>query len=340
MVVAAFTMLATSVSAQYVGNKLTDNVSIGVSAGAYTPMQGYALFDNVAPSIAIQATKYFNPVFGFGVEGEAFINAKGVYHTCTLPYTTNVSGLFYVNASNLLFGYKGAPRTVELEAIYGLGWGHRWTKGTENDLNFLTSKAGVNIKWYFTSNKAWALSLKPAVVWNLDGYKGVVNHNTHYSATDAVLELSAGLTDHFKGSNGKHYMEKVKLYDADEVARLNAEINALRNAKPDTIIKTKTVVREKVVPIKSEYVVYFAKGSAELTAKAKATLDKIPAKTTADVLGAADEVSSEPFNQALSEKRAQAVADYLKAKNIKVGNVTATGKTGEIVSRVVVVTVK
>ena len=351
MVIAVIAMAFTTANAEvtktgtYEGNKLTDNVSVGLSAGVYTPLKGSAFFGSMRPVINLQVTKYFNPVFGFGVEGQTFINAKGAYHSCTVPYMTNVSGLAYVNATNLFFGYTGAPRTLEVEAVYGLGWGHVWNKGADNDLNYMTSKAGLNLNWNFDKSKSWTLSLRPAVVWNLDAYKGVENHNTHYDINSATFELTAGLAYHFKGSNGKPYMTYAALYDQAEVDRLNAEINELRAVKPETIYVEKKIYvdggtaagKAKTV---NKYVIYFSKGSSEITEAAKETLKVIPAGATVDVLGCADEVSSEAFNQKLSERRANAVAKYLADQGYKVDTVTATGETGDIVARVVVVSTK
>src|SRR4029079_19450405 len=63
--------------------------------------------------------------------------------------------------------------------------------------------------------------------------------------------------------------------------------------------------------------VNFAPGSAELSAEAKKTIDDIVARTTNldgwlfEVMGYTDNVGSPKMNQALSRRRAQAVATYL-----------------------------
>lgn len=351
MIMAAFTM-AVSANAQYVGNELTDNWSVGVYGGIHTPAAGHKTFGDIAPTVAVTATKYFNPVFGFGVEGQSYINAKGQYHSCTLPYTTNVSGLVYVNVTNFLLGYVEKPRFLEIEALYGLGWGHIWKKRGENDVNYLTSKAGVNVNFNLGKNRAWSVVFRPAVVWDLDNYKGYVGHidgfgdidkrpGTHYNLNHAALEITGGIVYHLTNSNGKHYMEKAKLYDQAEVDGLNAQINTLREElakKPKEVIVEKPVVKE--VPVKSEYTVFFAKGEYELSNIAKEVLNKIPANVAVEVIGAADEVSSVPFNQTLSEKRAKAVSDYLVTRRVKVVKAVGIGKTGPTVARVAIVTIK
>ena len=136
-------------------------------------------------------------------------------------------------------------------------------------------------------------------------------------------------------------MEKAKLYNQAEIDNLNGQINTLREKlakKPKDVIVEKTVVKE--VPIKSDYIIFFTKGSAELDDAAKELLNKISAGTTVEVIGAADEVSSIPFNQQLSEKRANNVAKYLKNRKVNVQKVLGVGKTGSVVSRVAIVTVK
>ena len=351
MIMAAFAMVV-SANAQYVGNELTDNWSVGVYGGIHTPAAGHKTFDNIAPTVAVTATKYFNPVFGLGIEGQSYINAKGQYHSCTLPYTTNVSGLAYFNVTNFLFGYVNKPRIIEIEALYGLGWGHVWAKGKNNDANYLTSKAGVNVNFNLDKNRAWSIVIRPAVVWDLDNYEGYIGHidgfgdvnkrpGTHYNLRHASLEVTGGIVYHFLNSNGKHYMEKAKLYNQAEIDNLNGQINTLREKlakKPKDVIVEKTVVKE--VPIKSDYIIFFTKGSAELDDAAKELLNKISAGTTVEVIGAADEVSSIPFNQQLSEKRANNVAKYLKNRKVNVQKVLGVGKTGSVVSRVAIVTVK
>lgn len=352
MIAALMTLLVSNVNAQYEGNELTDNWAVGVNAGVHTPLKNHGMFGDMSPTFALTLTKYFNPVFGFGVEGQTYVNARDQYHSCTFPYTTNISGLGYVNLTNLVFGYVDKPRFLELQAFYGLGWGHVWKKGSDNDANYLTSKAGAQINLNIGKNRIWGIAVRPAVVWDLDGlHDGVVvpanrgsfankDGGTRYNLNHAAFEITAGVFYNFKNSNGKHYMTKAKLYDQAEVDRLNAEINALKARGPEVIVKKEIQYVDRPVNVSTKYVVYFTKGSSEVTEAAKETLKVIPAGATVNVLGAADEVSSVPFNQKLSEQRANAVAKYLTDQGYKVDTVTATGETGEIVARVVVVTTK
>jgi hypothetical protein len=64
------------------------------------------------------------------------------------------------------------------------------------------------------------ISLRPYIVWDLSA--------NAYHAGHAQVQVTAGLTYYFKGSNGKRYITKSRLYDRPEVDALNAKINDLR----------------------------------------------------------------------------------------------------------------
>lgn len=350
--ISAIFVMAVSANAQYVGNKLTDNWSVGVYGGIHTPAAGHKTFGDIAPTVAVTVTKYFNPVWGVGVEGQSYVNAKGQYHSCTLPYTTNVSGLAYFNVTNFLLGYVEKPRFLEIEALYGLGWGHIWTKGSDNDVNYLTSKAGVNINFNLGKKRAWSVVVRPAVVWDLDNYEGYVGHidgfgdidkrpGTHYNLRHASLELTGGIVYHFLNSNGKHYMENAKLYDQAEIDNLNATINELRNelaAKPRTVVVTDTVV--DTVFVNNTYYVAFEKGSYTLGDVSKIALNSIDSNASVEIVATASPEGSDAFNQKLSENRAKAVADYLTNRGVTVVDAKGLGVTGKNSQRVAKVVIK
>jgi OOP family OmpA-OmpF porin len=77
--------------------------------------------------------------------------------------------------------------------------------------------------------------------------------------------------------------------------------------------------------------VQFALDSAELTDEDKKILDEVAENLTrlkfvsGTVIGHTDSSGSEAYNQKLSERRAQSVADYLQAKGIATGRLKASG---------------
>ncbi|MEZ5564948.1 MAG: OmpA family protein [Gammaproteobacteria bacterium] len=77
--------------------------------------------------------------------------------------------------------------------------------------------------------------------------------------------------------------------------------------------------------------VHFASDSAKLTDEDKATLDELVETLTklkfvsGSVIGHTDSTGEEGYNQKLSERRAQAVADYLAAKGVGGGRLVVSG---------------
>jgi outer membrane protein OmpA-like peptidoglycan-associated protein len=76
----------------------------------------------------------------------------------------------------------------------------------------------------------------------------------------------------------------------------------------------------------------FDTGSAEIKQGFRSTMDKLAdviityGKTSLTIVGHTDSVGSEANNQALSARRAQAVSDYLRSKNVNPLRLNALGK--------------
>ena len=93
---------------------------------------------------------------------------------------------------------------------------------------------------------------------------------------------------------------------------------------------------EKLVP--DTHVVTFAVNSSEIGDKSE--LDRIPEGSEVEVVAYASPEGNADANLALSQRRADAVADYLKSKGIKVTRVAAKGADTEHSNRIAIVTVK
>ena len=76
---------------------------------------------------------------------------------------------------------------------------------------------------------------------------------------------------------------------------------------------------------------HFAFDSAELTAEDKAQLDTVAARlkelnfVEGTATGHTDSIGTAEYNQKLSERRAQAVVDYLASKGVYQGRIKAIG---------------
>lgn len=326
----AFTMSANAQIATE-NSKLFDNVSVGVMVGASTPLD----FNSVFPwnaNVGLKIQKDFTPVVGVQVEGLAILNDNHFSDLSTVVKATNVGVNGVINWSNFLLGYKGTPRLFEVSSVVGLGWLHGW----DTPCNHLTSKTGLDLSFNLGNAKAHSIVVSPAVYWNLNKFGNIA-----FDKRGAQLAINVGYVYHFKTSNGTHAF---KLHD---VGALNAEINELRAelAKKPTVIEKvvqvekATVAAPVVVPTDNQWVVQFAQNSAELTPKAKAVLDSVTDKSVVTIVGSASPEGSAKYNQTLSERRANAVADYLRQRGVTVNSVSGVGADDNASNRLAIVTV-
>lgn len=223
-----------SASAQgYEGHKFFDNWSLGVIGGAVAPTTHHSVFSDARGVAGLELTKGITPVFSVGVQSVAGFNtlgicgSKGAEGSYTVVDNVNTTFFGKGNLSNLFFGYTGTPRFFEVEAMAGVGINHYFGNG---GLNSATSKVGLNFNFNLGESKAWTVSLRPAMAWDWDApavEKAQMNINS------SALELTAGVTYHFKSSNGAHHFTVVRPYDQAEVDGLNAKINDLRGQMSD-----------------------------------------------------------------------------------------------------------
>lgn len=223
-----------SASAQgYEGHKFFDNWSLGVIGGAVAPTTHHSVFSDARGVAGLELTKGITPVFSVGVQSVAGFNtlgicgSKGAEGAYTVVDNVNTTFFGKGNLSNLFFGYTGTPRFFEVEAMAGIGINHYFGDG---GFNSATSKVGLNFNFNLGESKAWTVSLRPAMAWDWDAPavdKAQMNINS------SALELTAGVTYHFKSSNGAHHFTVVRPYDQAEVDGLNAKINDLRGQMSD-----------------------------------------------------------------------------------------------------------
>lgn len=208
-------------------HKFFDNWSLGLNVGGVTPTSR-SLFSHTRGVAGLELTKQITPVFGLGVQSTAGFNTTGSY-----TGVDNLSSFLIgkVNFTNWFCGYEGVPRLFEVEGMAGAGFHHFFGDTEKYNLvqNGIGAKFGLNLNFNLGEEKAWTVSLKPAIVYDIEGNGGETEFNVHSS----VVELMAGLTYHFKTSNGKRHFVNVRAYDQAEVDGLNAQINALRNDLSD-----------------------------------------------------------------------------------------------------------
>lgn len=148
IIVSAFALGAFTANAQtgetaLQGTKFGDNWSIGINAGAVTPLTHSSFFKDARPAFGFGITKQLTPVFGLGIQGMGYVNTT---QSKTAFDASDVSLLGKVNLMNLFGGYQGSPRLFEIEALAGMGWLHYYMNGP-GDQNSWSTRFGMNLNF-------------------------------------------------------------------------------------------------------------------------------------------------------------------------------------------------
>ena len=330
--------MAVSVNAQTVTESKTfDNFYIGINGGAQVKTTGESWMNNLNSNAGLRIGRWFTPVFGLAAEGNVYFNDHCKHYMLqskTVARYMNVGLIGTVNLSNWFAGYKGEPRLFEVVPVYGFGWGH--TFGTDENYNVLTSKAGIDFTFNLGKAKAWQVYVEPSMNWSLNGYgyEGVA-----YNINKSAFQLNAGIVYKFKNSNGSHNFTIAQLRDQNEIDGLNSQINSLRgdlndkdaqlSAKDKQIKDLQNALDE--CNKKPKYVkpatatnlqptVLFRQGKAVVDKSQMPNIELIAQymknhpEAKVEIKGYASPEGNKDFNQALSQKRADAVKNVLVKK--------------------------
>ena len=340
------------------------------------PNAGVRIGKNITPAFGLiaEGNMYFgwrgaNAKFARSYEvdptGQGYI-ASDIHHNLlrTGVKTTNVNLLANLNLMNLFGKYQGEPRFFEVSALWGLGWlhqfgtshydkfvgleiadAHGYTVGTEweiddrqeimkANLNEITQKAALDFQFNFGSQKQFQAFIEPSINWVMPDWRTNIDNSW--------VQLNAGLVYKFKNSNGTHNFTLVREYDQDEIDRLNAIINDLRNRPAKIEYRDKIVekVVEKQISAENIKVITFAQGKYDITAENKGKLNEIESGKHVKIYGTASPEGSKEFNDRLSQNRANAVAEYLKNRGVVVDEATGHGVEGSTSNRLAIVIVQ
>lgn len=353
IIVSAFALGAFTANAQtgetaLQGTKFGDNWSIGINAGAVTPLTHSSFFKDARPAFGFGITKQLTPVFGLGIHGMGYVNTT---QSKTAFDASDVSLLGKVNLMNLFGGYQGTPRLFEIEALAGMGWLHYYMNGP-GDQNSWSTRFGMNLNFNLGEAKAWTLGVRPAIVYDMEGDFNTAK--SRFNVNNAAFELTAGITYHFMTSNGTHHFTKVKPYDPAEIADLNSAINDLRSQvgnKNNQLINANQQVNElqselnecrnKVVPVETvvktsripESIITFRQGKSVVDASQLPNVERVASymnkhvNTTVVIKGYASPEGNLAFNEKLAKARAEAIKTILVKKyKIDAARITAEGQ--------------
>lgn len=354
---------AFTANAQYnvSGHRFFDNWSIGVDGGMTTNLHD---FNTPHGGVAgIQLTKGITPVMSLQMDVTAgfnnWYNWNMSHSDCTVDNLT-AAIMGKVNLMNWIGGYKGKPRVFEISPKAGVGYMHYfYPDGTQYDnANYRNAgvfKAGIDFDFNVGKQRAWTLSLRPAVIldvvhanettgartdyynnsdaqWGCNNTVGFWKNNEHGQFSHAgVFQLTAGVTYHFRTSNKKHHFVQVEPTIVEKVVEKVVE-------KPREVIKEVRVEVPKNVG--NTYAVEFGQNKSLLTGTAKATLNEVPANATVTIDAYASPEGAKAYNKKLSQKRADEVKKYLETRGVKVSGVTAHGAEEISSNRMVYVRVK
>ena len=354
LVIAMFAM-AMAASAQYTGHKFFDNWSIGAEGGVSTNLHDW---DTPNGAVAgINLTKGITPVLSIEIQLQAGFNDDANWNWASRSQNVVDNASVYantkINLMNWFGGYKGTPRFFEIQARGGFGYTRFFWPSFEgidtnggNDLSRCNFKFGFDFDFNFGKQKQWTASIRPAVVLKTSRdndpagvalgtvRRTVCDHESDCLAYghNAIAQITAGITYHFKTSNGTHHFAEVQPVEVTKVVEKVVE-------KPvDKIVEK--VVEKVVTKNVGNVTVEFAQNKATLSNTAKAKLNSIEKGTAVVLDGYASPEGNKSYNQKLSQRRCDAVKAYLQDRGVNVSDVNAHGAAGQESQRVVYVTIK
>ena len=356
MLAGAATAVNAQTKEKYVSEKATDNIFVSVTGGVSMVNAGKSegKFGSPAPHITVSVGKWFTPVWGVRGQGGLWranfdsnnshgtLAADGTLIGTAESYHKNVGQLrldAMFNISNAIWGYN-RDRLFNLSVFAGPGLtfaktgnggvliddvNRTWQRVPASEQKghaYINGSIGLqgkfNVSEYIDIDVEARGELAPSYL----GYLSTAN-------TVGGLYFGAGITYTFGGKNFVPYMSKVDV-DAlnDEINKYRSELeqaqtdlanskNAAATAQP----VTQEVVKE--VQVAGPRAVFFKIGSAKLDDYGKVNIQMAAKVLKANpdkkykVAGYADKATgSAPFNQKLSEKRAQVVYDALIAEGV------------------------
>jgi len=339
----------------FVSNGFWDNWEISFGGGISMMSTSNLVFKdmpgNFGDIIGFEAnvgfTKWFHPVFGARVQlaGGRFNNISNFGGTTQrTPYLFVHTDLM-INFSNWAGGYR-PDRAYYAVPFVGLGYMAMDFTDRAHELGY-----GTNQEFAFTAGLLNKFRI--AKGWDLDiELKGWLFSEKHIPYTlssggeyAAAYSITAGFTHRF---NKRTWTREIpqKYTDADiaaytaAIAALEGSLAVSRNNEKelaDRLAAANKALQEKKnakeVFVNGACPAFFKINSAELSQRNKILLDYVaeeindtPAGKTFTVSGYADkETGTAAYNMKLSERRAQAVADYLESKGVKADRLVVKG---------------
>ena len=336
-----------------VTNSFGSNWFIGVNGGVNlyngVVMNGENIFDHLSPALDVYFGKWHTPGFGWRIayRGLNIQTYEELSHAAFMNF--HFDAMF--NLCNLIGGYK-EDRVWNVIPYVGVGWAGRrpfeqetwWSKGFTGTLS-----ANYGILQSFRVAKRWAINLELAGSFFRNGFSiqpGAQGHDMMWTATagvtfnlgkvgwdnapdvEALQGIYNGMIDGLQGqlddalAANKEKQNQIKaLEDANKA--LADELAAAKNVKPLSVSES----------------IFFNFGSSKIASKKEELNIKAYAEAAkaagakVKVVGFADVVGTNEYNTKLSQARAEAVAEILKANGAEVESVVGYGESEEYKER-------
>ena len=302
---------------------------------SHSPLKGF----RSNPGVAVAVGKWFTPGIGLRTKVQG-IWGKQVNHT---PARQDVGNKYWVaqeqvlfNLSNLIYGYN-PERVWNFVPFLGGGFGRSMSYNTYA----LGLSAGLLNQFYVSKKVAINVELGWIVSENdKDGNAAMTGTGRVWDSHDNHLYGEVGLTFNLgKASWDKTPdVDAIKALSQSQIDALNAQLNDANaeNARLKKLLAEKSnetpAVKELVhTPVS----VFFNINKSKIASKKDLVNVQALAKYAVDnnsklvVTGFADSATGKPaYNQALSEKRAETVADELVKMGVSRDNITTKGNGG------------
>ena len=334
-----------------------ENWSVGLDAGATTPLHHAAFWGDMRGLFGVNVKKQITPAFGLGVESQLGVNTsswRGRIHSSTGFDDVYVGAYGTVDLRYLFSKYKCENHVFGVEVLGGLGWSHYMfpsgtigPDGVEYDQNFLATKVGVNFN--FNVSEHFTIAIKPSVSWNLNG-KAHRQLPDSYDVNFSQFNIQAGLVWHLSGNS----FDCVEPFDQATLDNLNAQINELRAAIEASLLnnaaweakagqlaeelaacmsrKPEVIVKDDNTLTSVRYVFYKI-GSSVITADQMPNVEMIAdylknhKDAKVDVKGYASQDGPLELNIKLAQARAESVKNALVNKyGISASRISAEGQ--------------
>lgn len=315
-------------------NSFWDNWFVSLNAGAqFTymyPENSLKFKDRITFSGLAYAGKWFTPGIGMRLayNGYKFDGYKGKLNYMNLHMDA------LMNVSNMVLGYD-AQRFYNMIPYVGMGA----VRVFDNNSYSFGYNAGILNT--FRLNDTWKLNLELGALFADKGMDGVSGPRR---AFDDVFTVTAGITYNIGGDTWDNSPDITSLVmmNAAEMAALSEalvrEQDRNRNLRNQLAQKPKEIVKEKIVSgdcMTAPQSIFFELNSARLASdkdlvnlKAIATMAKQD-NVKLRIIGYADSATGNAkYNQELSVKRAQTIADELVKLGVNKANLNVEGKGG------------